>query len=277
MRTHPLSSRIIISASSDIGAALAGSWMSAGHKVTGTYRTRSAAVDELLDSGMTAIECDLTNHASVDSACHEISSNSEPWDVLVLAPGLQDPVGPFAETPIEEWEESLNVNFAAQLRVVRRLLDSRNTDAQRHPCVLFFAGGGTNSATVNYSAYTVSKIALIKMCELLDAEIADVKFTVIGPGWVETKIHESTVRAGPRAGDNYTRTIQKLAGEDLVPMKSVVECCDWVVDSDRPVVGGRNISLVFDRWGDPELDRLLREDFDMYKLRRSGNDRLLAD
>jgi NAD(P)-dependent dehydrogenase (short-subunit alcohol dehydrogenase family) len=271
-----LSSRIIISASSDIGAALAGSWMSAGHKVTGTYRTRSAAVDDLADSGMTAIDCDLSSHPSIDSACHEISTNSEPWDVLVLAPGLQDPVGPFAETPIEEWEESVTVNFAAQLRIVRRLLDSRNIDAQKDPCVLFFAGGGTNSATVNYSSYTVSKIALIKMCELLDAEIFDVKFTIVGPGWVDTKIHQSTVRAGSKAGDNYKKTIQQLKDGDLVPMQSVVDCCNWVIDSDRSVVGGRNISLVFDRWGDLELDRLLREDPDMYKLRRSGNDRLLG-
>jgi NAD(P)-dependent dehydrogenase (short-subunit alcohol dehydrogenase family) len=270
-----MSSRIIISASSDIGAALARSWMDQGHDVMGTYRTRSTELVDLVDSGMSAVKCDLLDKPSIDSTCEELSKAGS-WNVLVLGPGLQDPVGPFSEVSFDEWEASVLVNFTAQMGIVRRLLGSRDVDTPNSPCVLFFAGGGTNNATVNYSAYTISKIALIKMTELLDAEMPDTKFTIIGPGWVESKIHDSTLNAGADlAGANYQKTVDMLAGDDLVPMQAVIDCCDWVIGSERSVVGGRNISLVYDGWGDPELDGILRSDNDMYKLRRSGNDRMV--
>jgi hypothetical protein len=62
-----------------------------------------------------------------------------------------------------------------------------------------------------------------------------------------------------------------MSGSDMVPMVSVVECCDWVISSPRDVVSGRNFSLVYDEWPSPKLDAALRADNDMYKLRRSGN------
>jgi NAD(P)-dependent dehydrogenase (short-subunit alcohol dehydrogenase family) len=270
-----MSTRIIISASSDIGTALAGFWLAEGHQVVGTFRTRSTALDELAKAGLDTVVCDLSGTESIESACREISESAHDWDVLVLAPGSQEPVGMFSETAFDEWELSVVTNFTAQLRIVHRLLESRNGNAPNGPTVLFFAGGGTNSSTFNYSSYTVSKIALIKMCELLDAEISGVKFTIIGPGWVDTKIHQATIRAGSKAGDNYEKTIEKLVNKDWVSMQTVIDCCNWVIDSDRSVVGGRNISLVFDAWGEPTLDQILRDNPDMYKLRRSGNDRMI--
>ena len=171
-----------------------------------------------------------------------------------------------------EWEESLKVNFISQLHIIHQLLPTRHTQTALGPIVLLFAGGGTNSAPKNYSAYTISKIALIKMCELLDAEIPDTRFAVVGPGWVKTKIHGNTLKAGMRAGANYQSTIDKLASNDCTPMDEIMDCCDWLVDAPRELVSGRNFSVVFDKWGNETLSKMLEGNPDMYKLRRYGND-----
>jgi NAD(P)-dependent dehydrogenase (short-subunit alcohol dehydrogenase family) len=267
-----MSSRIIISASSDIGMALAHSWLDEGHQVTGTFRTQTPEVDELDEAGMSSVYCDLSDPDSIETATDQIESVSDPWDVLVVASGVQDPIGPFAEVSFDEWEASIMVNFTSQLRVIRRLLDSRNLKSPNGPRVLFFAGGGTNNATLNYSAYTISKIALIKMTELLEAEIPDTGFSIVGPGWVKTKIHNSTLDAGDRAGDSFSKTKDMLAGDATVPLETVVDCCNWIIGAERSVISGRNFSVVFDGWGNPELDKHLKNDPNMYKLRRSGND-----
>ena len=164
------------------------------------------------------------------------------------------------------------MNFTSQLRLIHELLSSRGTGKSRPPCVLLFAGAGTNNAPVNYSAYIVSKIALIKMCELLDAEIPDCRFVIMGPGWVRTKIHESTVRAGEAAGKNYQSTLDHFANDNFNLMERVLECCDWIIGQPREVVSGRNFSLVFDDWGTDTLDKKLAADPNLYKLRRFGND-----
>lgn len=246
-------------------------WIKNGWNVFGTYRTKSNSVEELSRIGVELVHCDLSDNSSVKTACTKLKDLCTSWDNLILAPGTQEPVGPIVNCNFDEWVDSIQVNFTNQLRIVYELLPKRNKENNLGPCVLFFAGGGTNNATVNYSAYTISKIALIKMCELLDAEIPDVRFTIVGPGWVRTKIHQATLVAGERAGDNYEKTKYKLNNGELTPMKDVLDCCDWLISSPREVISGRNFSTVFDKWGTKELSEELMRDYDMYKLRRHGN------
>lgn len=264
---------LIIAASSDIGAAMGLRCCERNWRVTGTYRTEGTNVDSLRRAGADLVPCDLADNASITEACAKLSQQPA-WDVLVLGPGETRPIGPFAELNFDDWERSLTVNFTAQLRIVHALLPSRNTSNGQVPTVLFFAGGGTNNATVNYSAYTVSKIALIKMCELLDAEIPDTKFVIIGPGWVRTKIHQATLEAGDRAGSSATQTVDRLQRNDFVPMDAVLDSCDWAINAARAAVSGRNFSTAFDAWRDPGLIATLTRDTSLCKLRRSGNDRV---
>lgn len=262
-------SAIIISVSSDIGLALAERWQNQGIKVVGTFRTPSPKLKAM--KSVDAIHCDLGNKASVQKACDDLICSCPFWDYLILCPGAQEPVGDFMGCDFDQWEASIEVNFSRQIQMVHRLLPYRNIKNGKLPVVLFFAGGGANNATVNYSAYTISKIALIKMCELLDAEILDASFAILGPGWVKTKIHNATIQAGEKAGGNYQKTIEKLASNECTPMESVLDCCDWIVNSPRNIISGRNFSVVFDAWGTPELTAQLAADPSMYKLRRHGN------
>lgn len=262
---------IIISVSSDIGAAMARRWKDKGWGVVGTFRTRSPQVEAVAKLGIKIVACDLADKGSVQKSCQAINGLTAKWDVLVLCPGAQEPVGPFAESDFDKWEDSIRVNLTSQLRIVHALLPGRNKNA----CVIFFAGGGTNDAPPNYSAYTLSKIGLIKMTELLDAEVPDARFVIVGPGWVKTKIHEATLTAKEKAGLNYQRTRDKLAGDECTPMEQVLDCCDWLIGAPRAVVSGRNFSVVFDAWGDERLTSKLKQDKDMYKLRRVGNDFLV--
>ena len=263
---------IVVSASSDIGTAMCLRWAGAGWDVIGTYRTEAPGAKALENSGVRLVRCDLSEAAAVGRAGAELRSLCPRWDVLVLAPGTQEPVGPFEECEFDEWQHSVQVNFSGQLHIIHELLPVRNRTSPHGSCVLFFAGGGTNNAVLNYSAYTVSKIALIKMTELLAAELPDTRFAIVGPGWVKTKIHGSTLRAGRGCcGENYDRTVAKLAGDECTPMADVLDCCDWLIEQPPDVVSGRNFSVVHDRWGSAELAERLRDDQDLYKLRRSGN------
>jgi NAD(P)-dependent dehydrogenase (short-subunit alcohol dehydrogenase family) len=264
---------LIISVSSDIGSALAQRWLDAGWNVHGTYRTDSATLQNLKRSGLTANQCDLDSKESIASTISTMKRSAPEWDVLVLCPATLEPIGQFEQIDFSEWDRSINLNFTAQLAILHGVLETRRPSSDNEsPSVLFFAGGGTNGSVERFSAYTVAKIALIKMVELLDTEIPDTRFSIIGPGWVDTKIHQETMRAANSAGDIYKRTVKTLSGNNLTPMDVVLDCCNWIVQGSKEIVSGRNFSVVYDRWGDKKLDDMLTKDKDMYKLRRSGND-----
>jgi NAD(P)-dependent dehydrogenase (short-subunit alcohol dehydrogenase family) len=262
---------IIAGISSDIGVSLLKDWSDKGWEVYGTYRKKSKELTDLENEYKEIFSCDFSNSQDVDSAAAKVELKARNWDVLVMAPGLQDPVGLFSECSFDDWSNSIMVNFVNQMRFVHRIIGSRNMQSGATPNVIFFAGGGTNNAPTHYSAYIASKIALMKMTELLSAEIPDTKFVILGPGWVKTKIHNSTLSAKSKAGSNYERTINMFSKGEWVPMSSVISCCNWLIDSPKDLLTGRNFSLVFDKWGTDDLNTRLEIDKDLYKLRRYGN------
>lgn len=106
------------------------------------------------------------------------------------------------------------------------------------------------------------------MCEFLDAEMPDVKFAIVGPGWVKTKIHEATLKAGPNAGANFERTQNQ---NNWTSMDRVIDCCTWLATTASKGVRGRNFSVAHDPCGTRELEAELENDPNMYKLRRYKN------
>jgi len=264
--------KIIISISSDIGFYLAKDWLSNGIRVSGTYRTKTDQCEELEALGARLIKCDLSDIKSIDDSIRELNKLQK-WNDLVVASGSLEPIGKFIDCNIDAWSNSINVNFISQMRFIHGLLPNRNLEDSSSPSVLLFAGPGANNATTDYSAYTISKIASTKMVELLDAEIPDTSFSILGPGWVKTKIHASTLNLKSAAGINYFKTIEMLEadGKKCYPMEKVIACCNWILSSDRALVSGRNFSSVFDPWEDEKI-KLIMADKNLFKLRRFGND-----
>lgn len=256
--------RLIVSISSDIGFALAKRWIEGGYRVIGTSRK------PVPEAKFPTVQCDLASRDSKTKVVEELLANSTggKWDVLVLAAGSQEPIGKFRETEFSDWAMSLNVNLISQLELLHLLMPHSKKGSR----VIMFAGGGTNGPVDYYSAYTLAKIASIKACELLASEEPELGFTILGPGWVRTKIHEQTLKAGPNAArSNYQRTIDMLAGDNMVSMEQVLDWVDWIIEQPIEVVSGRNFSAAHDPMGNQHLLRALTQDEDLFKLRRFGN------
>jgi NAD(P)-dependent dehydrogenase (short-subunit alcohol dehydrogenase family) len=262
---------VILSVSSDIGFAYAKRRLQKGDYVCGTYRNKSKSVSFLEKQGAHVIRADFEDEQSISSACDRVSEIVNHWDELLVCTGILDPIGRFEKIDFNDWAKSFRINFVSQLRAVHSLLKVRNKEAR----VIFFAGSGTNGPADRFSCYTASKIALIKMTELLDSEFQDVIFTIIGPGWINTKIHNQTIMANNSAGRAYVATKERIKKGDFGPMEELLDCIDWVVSQPKEIIGGRNISSQNDNWG-KGLEDILISDSSAGKLRRYRN-RLLSN
>lgn len=259
---------IILSASSDIGEFLTKHYLSQSIEVIGTFKTESERTKSLEDRGAILFPVDISIPEQVNNFIAKLKKINFDWDTLISAPGLLEPIGPFFELEYEKWEQSVLVNSVSQLRVLHGLYPQRNKKKQSK--VLFFAGGGTNGTFDNYSAYCLGKLALVKMTELLDSEYVDLKTSIIGTGWVNTKIHQQTLNAGVMAGVNFQRTkhFMEIASADSATLSDVLECINWCLGSPKEAVGGRNFSLVHDDWRNPDFIKKLIENPQSHKLRR---------
>lgn len=131
-----------------------------------------------------------------------------------------------------------------------------------------------NGTVLNFSAYTVSKIMLAKMCEFLDAENKDMNIFIVGPGWTKTKIHHTILSDKRTAKAKVKETKDFLKEKEGTPLEDIFNSIEWLRAQGKSVVSGRNFSIVYDPWKEKTRDRLVKallKDADMYKLRRQGN------
>jgi NAD(P)-dependent dehydrogenase (short-subunit alcohol dehydrogenase family) len=261
---------LILGITADIGHQLARRFAADQWKVAGTYRPGTSPGPG--SAGWSLVSCDLASPASVDGAVQRLRELQIEWDLIVIAAGTEEPIGAFFEGESDAWERGFTVNALAPLRFLRGVHDFRKRDGQA--AVVFFSGAGTNNAAPAYSAYCASKILLIKMCELLDAECPDTSFFILGPGIVRTKIHQQTLRAPAKSGANYRKVTDFLQSDNPgTSHEDIYQCVRWALLAGKAAVGGRNLSLVYDEWrdGGSSLAIALKANQDLYKLRRHGN------
>lgn len=269
----PAKTVFILSASSDIGRELAERYSRDGFSVVGTYRDPGGAGRLAGRPDVALLACDVVSRESVRAMVDAYAAMNRPWDVLISSVGQLEPIGPFFSLDFDRWEESIRINFTAQLRVLHALYPYRRQGRIGH--VAFFAGGGTNNPFPNFSAYCVSKIGLIKMCELLDDEAQDLNVFIVGPGFLPTKIHQQTLRNPAGAGRNYDKMRAFFEAEQPhASYEDIYQCINWCIGRGRLVAGGRNFSAVHDPWreGGGELATELEADPNKFKLRRFRNE-----
>jgi NAD(P)-dependent dehydrogenase (short-subunit alcohol dehydrogenase family) len=158
-----------------------------------------ATAASILESGGSA-EAAVIDIADMD-ACEEIIcslvSRHQPQRVgIVLAAAiLGSPGGLVGGPPLGEWGRVFGTNVLGNLAVLKGCLPRmRETRFGR---VVALAGGGAAYAYPEFSAYALSKAALVRAIENLDAEFAelgDFSFVALAPGAIDTDML-ATVRA----------------------------------------------------------------------------------
>lgn len=265
----------ISSITSDIGMALAKRYAQEGYALVGTYRHKNLLPELKSIKDIHLIHCDLGDGKSVQRSIEAYRRLRKPWDIFISLAAQPQPLQSFFKCHFKEWEKALHINAIEQLRTLHAIYPLR--DKKKNCDVIFFAGPGTNNAPKNFSAAVLSKIMLIKMCELLDAENKDLNVFIVGPGWTKTKTHELYLKDKHISMEKRQEVLNFLHSKEGTSMEDIYDCLCWLSSQGKEVAGGRNFSVVHDPWKGPSSHRLaaaLKKDAHMYKLRRYKNNLL---
>lgn len=271
MEKSKIKTILVLGVNADIGFNIASFFKNDGYNVIGTYiildRKKKKNLEELK---INLIKLDVTNQKSQINFIKVIKKKKIKWDVFFSSVGTSLPISRFFSSSFTKWENSININFIGQLKALHSIYPFKR---ENKTCsIVFLAGGGTNNPMRCYSAYCVSKIALIKMCELIDDEYLDLKPFIIGPGFVKTKTHYETLNAGLKAEKNFKRVKEFMESKSQgTKFEDIYKCIRWGMSKSKKVISGRNFSVVHDDWNSKSLELSLKNDTNMYKLRRYKN------
>ncbi len=192
---------LITGASSGLGAHFARLLASHGAKVALAARRvdrLESLANEIKAAGgaALAVECDVTNEASVVDAVAHASAGLGTLDILVNNSGVTGRK-PFLDGTAEEWDSVLNTNLRGAFLMCREFARAAIAAGQggRIVNVASILGLRTIKGVVPYSA---SKGGLVHMTAVLAMELGPKGFTVnaLAPGYVETDLNRGFLQ-GP--------------------------------------------------------------------------------
>jgi NAD(P)-dependent dehydrogenase (short-subunit alcohol dehydrogenase family) len=179
-----------------IGAAVAYSFAQAGSRdfaLAGrTHATLSASAERLRtdfpDVNVLTLITDVTKQDSVNAAFDIAMKHFGNIDVCISNAGYSPPPSPVATIDIEEWRQTFEVNVIGTLHVSQAFLKYANAGAyllNTSSCI------GNIAAIPGYPAYTASKAAGIRLCDMIAAENPAINVFNIPPGLVATNVSRS--------------------------------------------------------------------------------------
>ncbi len=180
-------------------------------------------------------------------------------DVLVNAAGIYGPIGPMWEVDASAWVHAIQVNLCGTFFCCRAVLP--HMMERRQGKIVNFSGGGAASPLPRFSAYGVSKAAVVRLTETLAEEVKEynIQVNAIAPGAVDTRLQDDVIAAGDRAGALLAR-IRKLraTGEGGVPRELPADLVVFLASSKSDGLTGKLIAAPYDAWRSWDADRIAK-------------------
>lgn len=182
---------VVTGAASGMGRATAWLLADEGAKVAALDIDQDGlneTVDAIVDAGGTALAavCDMADLQAIDQAVARVRSELGPVDILINNAGVAAGAPVDAAEYEDVWAAVLEVNLAAQMRLVRACLDDlkRNGDGR----IVNVASTEGIMATPNNSPYTVSKHGAVGLTRALAVELGQwgVTANAVCPGPIRT-------------------------------------------------------------------------------------------
>lgn len=247
---------IVIGGGRGIGAAIAEAFAAEGAQLVIASRTErelAAVAARCQSHGVPCLThvADVSVLAEIRTLVRRALDHFGHIDVLVNAAGVYGPIGPLVDVDLEEWTEAVRTNLFGTLYACHEVLPSMIRG--RAGSIINFSGGGAAAPLPRFSAYGVSKAAIVRLTETLAEEVAEhgVRVNAIAPGAVDTKLQDDVLLAGKRAGPLYTR-IRDLreSGAGGTPVQVPASLAVFLASSESQGLTGRLISAPHDRWKD---------------------------
>ncbi|MFQ5585180.1 MAG: SDR family NAD(P)-dependent oxidoreductase [Calditrichia bacterium] len=146
---------------------------------------------------------DVSSLNDVQIVVNELKEKEYKIDGLVNCAGIYGPIGASHNISPELFIQAININLIGTFLVCHCFVNAFLDKGLKK--IVNFSGGGAASPFPNFSAYSASKVAIVRLTENLSIELKEKKINInaVAPGFVVTRLHEETLAAGDKAGKDF--------------------------------------------------------------------------
>jgi NAD(P)-dependent dehydrogenase (short-subunit alcohol dehydrogenase family) len=227
---------VITGTSRGIGYHLAQRFLAEGNRVLGISRTATP----IEHPAFRAISADISDLNQVKELSRKLAD--EPIAGLINNAGVHGPIGPFENAPLQAWVDTFQTNLFGAAALTQVCLPALR---RNNGFIIFFSGGGSAFPRPNFSAYGVSKCAVIRLSEVLGRELApEVSVYCVAPGPNRTQLLDEAIRGG-----------EAVPEQDIVGFEYIERLCLFLASNRDPRYSGKFIHVVdkYETWNDRQL------------------------
>ena len=270
MNTLHEKSVLVVGAGRGIGKRLAMGFAQAGARV-GLLARSQAELDlaklEIEQTGGNAlrIRADVRDLEQMCAAVDRVRAVFGGLDVLVVAAGVQGPIGPLLTTKPKAWAETVEINLIGTAHACRAALPGMIE--KRSGKIILIAGGGSAYSRPNFTAYAAAKAGVVRFTETLADEVRDdnVQVNCMGAGASYTHMTDEVLRAGEeKAGRKEIEEAEHIRITGGVAPEKQIQLALFLASENSNHISGKLIH-VNDDWKRFESQNMKPE---LYTLRR---------
>ncbi|MBS1822660.1 MAG: SDR family oxidoreductase [Acidobacteria bacterium] len=181
---------IVTGAATGIGEAIARRLASEGAVVAIADRNPSGAerVASMIGGGAFAVEVDVSDAASIQSAVAAVMARAGRIDILVNNAGISGPAASICEQTYEDWQRNIAVNLTGVFAFCRTVVP--HMLARKYGRIVNIASIAGKEGNPNMIPYSATKGGVIALTKALGKELATEGICVnaVAPAVVKTEI-----------------------------------------------------------------------------------------
>ena len=267
---------IIFGASGSIGMDLAKKYYNNGHNLYLYLRSKKKIISmkKLFPQKLKQITefeyIDLTDKKNLKNNLKKNKNIFINADILINTMGEQGEINNFFKLNLNNFIKTFNVNFFSYVYLFKNIypLIKKN----KNLLIILFSGGGVTSLRSNFSPYILSKIALVKLVEILAEEIKNknIRINAISPGIIKSKMTQKNLKVkkyliNKKELLNLKKQI-KYSDESLNKVYNLIE---FLFSKNGKSISGKLISSRWDnfkKWNKLNIKKIKKND--IFTLRR---------
>jgi len=269
---------IVTGASQGLGLEITKRYIEAGASVAICARNAQllalaqAQIKPMLRPGQELIAqfADVSDARDVASVVATAMTHFGRIDILVNNAGVYGPMGAVEDVEWQEWVHAVEINLYGSILMCRAVLPHFRASGGNAK-IIQLSGGGAAKPLPRFSAYAVSKAAIVRFVETLAEEVREsgIDVNAIAPGALNTQMLDEVLIAGPeKVGPAfYAKSLeQKETGG--APLEKAADLAVFLGSPLSDGLTGKLISAMWDPW--PSLPMHLDDlkHSDIYTLRR---------
>lgn len=242
---------LVTGAGRGIGKRLAIGFANLGARIGLLARSKAeldAAHLEIEHSGGNAlrIRADVCDFEQIHTAVDRMRVHYGPIDAVICAAGILGPIGPFMDSNPKAWMDTLQTNLLGVANTCRAVVPEMVE--RRAGKIVVLSGSGAEACRPNFSAYAVSKTAVVRFAETLAEELSEsnVQINCVGPGGTYTSMTDEILSAGTRAGWKETEAASQVRVGGGTPPEKQMELIQFLASDHSNHISGKLINVTDD-------------------------------